>query len=75
MTDDVNTNTFQGQDGTDGTSSCPTGRCRSIHLPPFLKRGKLKKMGIFTKRELDEKAIPLDYLPCPSSQFLVKRTL
>ena len=75
MTDDVNTNTFQRYDGTEGTSFCPTGRHKSIHLSLFAKQENMNKYGHFTEGEREEKAIPQGYHRCFSSQSLLNMTL
>ena len=74
MTDHVNANTFQGQDGTDGTSFCPTGQRKCVHLSLSSKQENMNKYGHDTKRKLKEKAIPQRYLRSPSSQFLLSMT-
>ena len=45
MTKDVNTNTFQGSDGTDGTSFCPIGQHKSTHLSPSAKQENTDEYG------------------------------
>ena len=52
MTDDVNTNTFQGQDGTDETSFYPTGQRKSIHISLSSKQENMNKYGQYTKKKL-----------------------
>ena len=52
MTADVNANTFQGEDGTDGTSFSPADRYKDIHLSLFSKQQNAKKCQQFTKRKL-----------------------
>ena len=46
ITDDVNTNTIQGYDGTNGTSSCPTGQRKSVNLSLSSKQETWINMGI-----------------------------
>ena len=69
MTDHANTNTLQGNDGTDETPICPTGQRKSMHLSRSSNQQNINKYGHYTKRKLEEKAIPQGYLRCPSSQF------
>ena len=45
ITADVDTNTSQGYNGTDGTSFCPTDRCKSTHLSRFSKQENVNKYG------------------------------
>ena len=52
MTNDVNTNTFQRYDGTEGTSFCPTGQRKCIHLFLFSKQENMNKNGRYSKRKL-----------------------
>ena len=70
LTAEANTNTFQGRNGTNGTSFSLTDRCRSVHLSIFSKHGNEKRQwqSCMLKLKLKEKAIPEDYRRCPFCQ-------